>query len=449
MKIKSDSRKIKEGDIFVALKTVNNDGHNYVLDAIEKGAKTVIVEKGMYDVNTIVVPDTREFIQEYLKKEYSYLIDELTLIGITGTNGKTTTCYFLYQALNKLGLKCSYIGTLGFYIGGEKIRDLSNTTPDILDLYELFLESYENDCKFVVMEVSSQALDMKRVQGIKFDYAVFTNLTKDHLDFHQTMENYALAKQKLFTNLKPNGKAIVNVDSQYDDYFLLSENNNITYGFSDSYYQITDYEIGKDYTIFNVQNITYKTKTFGKYNIYNMLVVIIILKDLGFDDKTIQKIVSEIETPSGRMDIINFGNNKIIIDYAHTPDAVSNIINAVKEMNSDNIYTIIGCGGNRDKSKRSLMGKIATNLSTKVIFTSDNPRNEDPLSIINDMVVNLVNSNYEIEINRKDAIKKGIQMLEKNDILLVLGKGHETYQIIGNEKIHFDDKEEVLNIIRR
>ena len=190
-------------------------------------------------------------------------------------------------------------------------------------------------------------------------------------------------------------------------------------------------------------------KILGTYNIYNMLVVIIILKELGINKEKIKDMVRTLEAPMGRMDIVNYGNNKIIIDYAHTPDAVSNIINTVKEMNSNNIYTIIGCGGNRDKEKRPIMGEIATSLSTEVIFTSDNPRKEDPESIIKETVKNLVNNNYEIELDRQEAIKKGIQKLEKNDILLVLGKGHETYQIIGNDKIYFDDKEKVLNLIRR
>lgn len=452
MKIKSDSRKIKQGDIFVALKTMNGDGHKYVLDAIKNGAQMVIVEEGMYDVNTVIVPDTREFLKSYLKQEYGYLIDNLTIIGVTGTNGKTTTCYLLYQALNKLGLKCSYIGTIGFHMNGSKIRDLPNTTPDILDLYELFFESYENGCKYVVMEVSSQALDMKRVQGIKFDYAVFTNLTKDHLDYHQTMDNYALAKQQLFKYLKTNGKAIVNIDSQYNEYFLLSQNSNITYGCSDSDYQITDYQLTDDGSKFSVNNdeeMSYNIKLPGKYNIYNMLSVIIILKDLRIEQSKIKELVHSLEAPKGRMDIIHYGDNKIIIDYAHTPDAVANVINAVNEMHSNNIYTIIGCGGNRDKTKRPIMGEIATSLSTKVIFTSDNPRNEDPNAIIQDIVENLVNTNYEIEIDRAKAIKKGIQKLEKNDILLILGKGHETYQVIGNERFHFDDKEHVLDIIGR
>ncbi|NLL44608.1 MAG: UDP-N-acetylmuramoyl-L-alanyl-D-glutamate--2,6-diaminopimelate ligase [Mollicutes bacterium] len=452
MNIKDDSRKVKKGDIFIALKTINNDGHKYVEDAIKNGASQVIVEKGIYDVDTLVVPNTREYLIKYLKDNYYPEIEDLRLIGMTGTNGKTTTCFLTHKTLNKLGIKCGYIGTLGFYID-EKIRDLSNTTPDILELYELLIECKENGCKCVVMEVSSQALSMQRVEGLEFDYTIFSNFTKDHLDYHGTIENYALAKQLLFKKLKKDGKAIVNIDDKYNHYFLLKENNNISYGAKKSDYQILEYNMDGEKTTFKIKNKeqaeTYEMKLLGAYNVYNMLIIIIVLKDLGFSYKQINKMVSELDAPKGRMDTVFYGTNRIIVDYAHTPDAVKNVIMAAKEMKHNNIYTIVGCGGNRDKTKRPEMARIATELSTKAIFTSDNPRFEKPMDIINDMLQGLDNFNYEIEENREEAIKKGIQMLKENDILLILGKGHETYQIIGDKKIDFDDKEKVLNIIRR
>lgn len=451
MNIKVDSRKVKKGDTFIALKTLNNDGHKYVEDAIEKGAKKVVVEKGFYEVETLIVNDTKEYLINYLNENYYNEIKDLKLIGMTGTNGKTTTCFLLHKALNKLGVKCGYIGTIGFYID-DKIRDLNNTTPDILDMYEMLIECKEKECEYVIMEVSSHALDMRRVDGLKFDYAIFSNLTKDHLDYHKTMENYALAKQRIFLQLKEDGKAVVNADDAYKEYFILEQNNNITYGFTESDYQIIDYNINTLVSTFVVQNIektTYETKLLGKHNLYNLLVIIIILSEIGFDKEKISELISTMEAPTGRMDTIKYNTNSIIIDYAHTPDAVKNVISAVKEIATNNIYTIVGCGGNRDKTKRPEMAKIATDLSTKVIITSDNPRLENPDDIINDMIQGLDNSNYEIEENREEAIKKGIQMLSKNDILLVLGKGHETYQIIGEKKIDFDDKQKVLDIIRR
>lgn len=448
MNIKIDSRKVKEGDTFVALKTYH-DGHDYITDAIKKGAKKVIASKGLYDVETIIVPDTKEYLINHLKNNYYDQIKELKLIGITGTNGKTTTSYLLWQSLNKLGHKCAYIGTIGFYID-EKVRDLNNTTPEILDIYEMLIECKEKNCEFVVMEISSHALDQKRVDGLYFDYAVFTNLTEDHLDYHNSMGSYALAKQKLFNMLKPNGKGIINIDDKYYEYFI--KDKFLTYGFNDSSFQIIDYVI-KARNIFTVcinkENYSFESKLLGKYNIYNMLVNIAILYDLNIDIEVIKNIVSLLNAPVGRMDVIEYNSNKIIVDYAHTPNAVENIISATKEFNEGKIYTILGCGGNRDKTKRPIMAKIATTLSDYVIFTSDNPRFEEPNKIIEDMVNGLECNNYEIEVNRQKAIEKGIQKLTKNDILLLLGKGHETYQVIEDKKIHFDDKEKVLNYIRR
>lgn len=448
MNIKTDSRKIKDGDIFVALNTFN-DGHKYVEDAIKKGAKKVIVNGGNYDVETIIVPDTKEYLINHLKNNYYSQIKDLKLIGITGTNGKTTTAYLLWQALNKLGHKCAYIGTIGFYID-DKVKDLPNTTPEIIDVYEMLIECTQKNCEYVVMEVSSHALDQRRLEGLLFDYAIFTNLTGDHLDYHKSMGNYALAKQKLFNMLKDDRKGIINIDDKYHEYFL--KENYLTYGFNDSNFKIIDYNIKlKNKFTLNIagKNYDFESNLLGKYNIYNITCVIAVLYDLNIDIEVIKFLVSTLKPPKGRMEIVNYDTNKIIIDYAHTPDAVENIINATKEYATGKIYTIIGCGGNRDKMKRPIMASIATNNSNYVIFTSDNPRDEEPEDIIKDMIYNLENNNYEIEINREKAINKGIQKLDKNDILLLLGKGHEEYQIIKGEKTYFSDLEKVVDFIRR
>ena len=450
MNIKTDSRKVKKGDTFVALKTLNNDGHEYVEEAILNGAETVVVEHGLYSVNTLVVNDTKTYLIHILKERYYDQIKHLKLIGMTGTNGKTTTCYLIYEALCKLNKKVAYIGTIGFYANGDKIKELNNTTPEINEMYEMLLYCTENNIEYVVMEVSSHALSMRRVEGLEFDYAIFSNLTKDHLDYHLDMKSYALAKQKLFSMLKENGKAIVNIDDDYKNYFLLKENNNITYGFLESDYQIIDYNIhtsGSNFKIKVKQEIELESPLLGKHNVYNILVMTIVLLNEGFMVEQVKSLMLELKAPTGRMDTIIYDTNRIIIDYAHTPDAVKNVINAVKELNPNHIYTIIGCGGNRDKTKRPEMAKIATDLSDYAIFTSDNPRLEDPNDIIDDMIKNLQNTNYETIVNRKNAIIKGIQKLENNDILLVLGKGHETYQIIGKEKLEFDDKQIILEII--
>lgn len=452
MNIKVDSRKVKEGDIFVAIKGINHDGNDYIEEAIKNGATTVVVEKGLYSVDTLIVKDTKEYLIKYLKENYYDKIKNLKLIGITGTNGKTTSCYLLYQSLNKLNKKCAYIGTIGFYIE-DSVTKLNNTTPDILDIYEMLLECARKNCEYVVMEVSSHALSLKRVEGLLFDYVVFTNLTKDHLDYHKNMEYYALAKKNLFIKLKENGKAIINIDDKYHDYFLLDSNSNITYGINSSNYQIKDYQVNESGSVFNVfynnKNNQFKTNLIGKYNIYNTLISIIILNEIGYYYDDIYKIISELSAPKGRMEVVKYNDNLIIIDYAHTPDAVLKIIKTVKQLSKNKIYTIIGCGGNRDKTKRPEMAKIATELSDFVVFTSDNPRDENPNDIIDDMIRNLEYNNYEIIINRKEAIEKSIQMLTKSDILLVLGKGHEDYQIINGKKIDFDDKKVVLEIIGR
>lgn len=325
MNIKTDSRKVKKGDTFVALKTLNNDGHEYVEEAILNGAETVVVEHGLYSVNTLVVNDTKTYLIHILKERYYDQIKHLKLIGMTGTNGKTTTCYLIYEALCKLNKKVAYIGTIGFYANGDKIKELNNTTPEINEMYEMLLYCTENNIEYVVMEVSSHALSMRRVEGLEFDYAIFSNLTKDHLDYHLDMKSYALAKQKLFSMLKENGKAIVNVDDDYKNYFLLKENNNITYGFLESDYQIIDYNIhtsGSNFKIKVKQEIELESPLLGKHNVYNILVMTIVLLNEGFMIEQVKSLMLELKAPTGRMDTIIYNTNRIIIDYAHTPDAV-------------------------------------------------------------------------------------------------------------------------------
>lgn len=444
--IKTDSRKVVYGDTFIAIRGINDDGHNYIDDAIKKGATCVVVEEGEYRVRTIKVKNTREYLIDYIEKNYKPLIKDLKLIGVTGTNGKTTTCFLIHEALNKLNIKCGYIGTIGFYIE-KKIKTLNNTTPDILDVYEMLIKCKKTGCKYVAMEVSSHALSLGRVENIDFDYIAFTNLTQDHLDFHLTMDEYAKAKQQLFYQLKSDGYAIVNNDDSYKDYYLLEHNKNITYGIESSDYQILYYLSDIDKTKFKINDEEYETSLIGKHNVYNSLIVIVVLKTLNIEYEKIFNVIKELSAPVGRMDKIKKDDNVIIVDYAHTPDAVEKIINSVSELNHNRVITIIGCGGNRDKTKRPIMGDIATKLSDYVIFTSDNPRGENPRLIIEDIVQNLDTFNYEIEENREIAIEKGIQKLTNNDILLVLGKGHEDYQIINNEKIHFDDKEIIIKYL--
>jgi len=452
MNIKYNSKEIKKGDIFIALKT-NNDGHQYVVDAIKNGASKVIVEYGNYNVETITVKNTKEYLVNYLYENYYNEIKDLKLIGITGTNGKTTTCMLIHNLLNKLGIKCGYIGTNGFYID-KFIKKLPNTTPEIIDIYELLIECKNNGCKYVCLETSSHGLDQNRLANLKFDFGVFTNLTHEHLGYHKTMENYSLAKQKLFNMLRNDKYAIINSDDKYYNDFIKENNNNILYGFNNNDYKIIEYNtsIKESTFVINYQNTnyTFKTKLLGKHNIYNSLVSIIILNKIGFTFEEINNALLNINSPIGRMETINYKNNNIIVDYAHTPDGIENVLKTAKELNPNKIITVIGCGGGTgsDREKRKDMGNLVLSLSNLTIFTNDNPRDEDPNQIINDLLKEKINDNYIIELDRKKAIEKGISLLKENDILMILGKGHEDYQIIGNNKIYFNDKETVLNILK-
>lgn len=447
--IKSDSRKIKKGDIFIALKGISSDGDEYIENAIENGASKIIVyNDNKYSVETIKVDDTRKYLNDYLKDNYNKYLNEMNIIGITGTNGKTTSAYLIYQALNKLGKKCAYIGTIGYYLD-KKVCSLPNTSPDVCDIYEMIINAYDNGYKNVIMEVSSQGLAMNRLEIIPFDYAIFTNLTQDHLDYHKTMENYALAKQKLFKNLKDNGISIINSDDEYKNYFKIG--NVIDYGFGAQNYKIKDYNLGyKTNFILNINNIDYKVNSnlIGKYNIYNIVCTIALLKEMNIDINEILEVVSTLNSPPGRMDIVNYNSNLIIIDYAHTPGAMENIYDTVKEICSSDIYTVFGCTGDRDRTKRPKMMELATNNSKKIIVTSDDLHTEEFNHILEDMLENNKNSNYEVIPDRGKAIKRGMQLLKERDILLVLGKGHEEFIIVKDKKIPFNDKKIVQELIK-
>lgn len=388
MNVKIDSRKIEKGDTFVALRGIDHDGHAYIRQAIENGAAKIICEEGSYEVETCIVEDTRAYLVNYLKDTYYDKISKLKLIGITGTNGKTTSAFLLHQMLNKLGRKCGYIGTIGFYVG-EKIRSLANTTPDIYDLYAILLQCLSLGCEYVVMEVSSQGLANHRVETLQFDYAVFTNLTQDHLDFHKTMERYALAKQELFRMLKPSGKAIINYDDSYKHYFLLEENENVTFGFTGGDFNVALGAADKEHTEFSVQcpafTQNFSTNLIGTYNIYNLMASVVILTLEQFDSATIAQAAAALTLPKGRTECIHTGNNLIMVDYAHTPDAMSKVLTAARALTSGSIYVVFGCTGERDRDKRAKMSAIACKHADYVIMTHDDPHYEDQAQIYHDM----------------------------------------------------------------
>ena len=441
IKIKTDSRKVVAGDTFVAIKGLTVDGHDFIEKAIENGAVKIVCEHGSYAVETLVVPNTKEWLQQYLLDNYKEEVNKIKLIGMTGTNGKTTTCFLTYQMLLSLGKKAAYMGTIGFYMPGVK-RELNNTTPEILDVYSMITEAIEAGCEYFVMEVSSHSLVQKRIEGLEFSIEAFSNLTEDHLDFHKTMENYLHAKMLILDQLK--GTIIVNSDDAYAKYFETKSYKTLGYNGKD--YQILNYEETPKGTLITFKaDKEYKVETNlkCKYNVYNYLTALGILNTLGFRIEDIINITKDINAPRGRCEQIRVRNSYAVIDYAHTPDAVEKIITSFLENKKGRIITIVGCGGDRDPLKRPIMGEIASRLSDYVIFTSDNPRTEDPNKILEDILKGVTKDNYEVEIDRPTAIKKGLDMLKDNDILLILGKGHEDYQIIGHTKHHLDDLEEV------
>ena len=326
--LKSNSKMIKKGDTFIALKGERNDGHNYIDEAIKNGASRIIIEKGNYNIETIKAKSTIDYLNSYLRA----LMPNIKVIGITGTNGKTTTAYLIYQALNMLNIKCAYIGTIGFYLD-KKIKDLNNTTPGNIELYEYIKEAYDKDYKYVVMEVSSHALKQKRCNFIDFSYAIFTNLTEDHLDYHKDMNDYMEAKKILFKDLCK-GINIINNDSNYAINYKI--NNYITYGFTKSDYNIKEFD-----KYLTVNNVKYSTKLIGKYNVYNMSCMIIVLILLNIDTKSIQKITKKILPPPGRLESLKYKTNLIFIDYAHTPDAVLKTIEIVSKIKHNQLINLI------------------------------------------------------------------------------------------------------------
>lgn len=435
--LKINSKNVKEGDTFLAL---GEKGHQYIEDALNNGASKIICEYGKYN-NMLKVKDTRKYLIKYLKDNYYDKIKDIKLIGITGTSGKTTTSFLVYQMLNALDEKTAYIGTNGFYID-KFIKTLNNTTPDIYDLYELLLECSLNNVKTVVMEVSSHALSMNRVKTLKFDIACFTNITSEHMDYHKNMKRYFKAKRKLFKMLRNDKIAIIN-EGKYGNKLLKLNNYNILVKEDD----IKDIEFFINKTKFKYKNYKFNINLVGYYNVLNYIDALNIVLNSGYKIEKIKRI--KVFPPKGRMEMIKYKTNVIFIDYAHKPDAVEKVLLLSQKIKEGKIYTILGCGGDRDKTKRPVMGNISVIYSDYVIFTSDNPRGEDPYQILADITEDLIPDNYEIIVNRKEAIQKGIELLKDKDILLILGKGHEEYQIIGTNKTHFSDIECVKNCIAK
>ncbi len=443
----TNSKAVEPGSTFVAIKGHTVDGHDFINDAIKKGATNIIASHEVAcNVPIKVVENPSKYLKEQLISNYSEPLKKLKLIGVTGTNGKTTSCYLTYQLLKELGVKVAYIGTIGFFYEDMKI-ELPNTTPEILTIYKLLTLALEKGCTTVVMEVSSHAITLDRIAGLEFTIGGFTNLTEDHLDYHKTMENYLLAKLDFLKYMSPNATFIVNHDDPSSKRFINLFQNSKTIGIHKEDYQIANFEISPASTniTLNYQEKQYNIKTnlTSKFNVYNYMTALAICHEYGFSLNEIMEATANIYPPKGRCETYLVKDGFAVVDYAHTPDAVEKVIESYRELANNRIITLVGCGGDRDPMKRPIMGKIASNNSDFVIFTSDNPRTEDPKKIMDDIINGVEKENYEIILDRKEAIKKALDRIEKDDIVLILGKGHEDYQIIGHEKIHLDDSEEI------
>ena len=446
-----DSRKVKEGYLFVAIKGFETDGHKYIESALKNGAVAVLGEEDIKGNFVYVkVKDSRRALAICAAQFYDHPERKLKIIGITGTNGKTTTSYLIRQILMLKGLRCDLIGTNQTIIGDEVIES-SRTTPESLELFELFEKMADCGGEYVVMEVSSHSLELDRVYGVEFETSVLTNITQDHLDFHKTMDNYAKAKAKLFSVSK---SCAINLDSDYAD--LCTENakeNAITYSIKkDATVRAENIVMSERGVIFDIIKNGEKSQMRlgipGEFSVYNALSAICACINIGMETEDIQKGLVLAKSVKGRIEVVHTNTPyTIIIDYAHTPDGLQNIISAVRVFAKGRIITVFGCGGNRDKDKRPKMGAIAEELSDIAVVTSDNPRCENPDDIIKDILGGMKKDNHAVVPSRRDAIKHAMQIAQQGDIIILAGKGHETYQEIDHIKHDFDERIVVKEIL--
>jgi len=453
--ISYDSRKATKQSMFIAIEGQDYDGHDYIPQAIKNGAVAVVKEKGynkIFEAIDIEVENTREILPEIAKNFYSDPSSKIDTVGVTGTNGKTTTAFLINKILNDCDYNSGSIGTLGF-VSSNAVFSTGFTTPESLELNNFIDQLVKDGMENVVIEVSSHSLALSRMNHIKIDTAIFTNLSEEHLDFHKTMENYFLEKLKLFTSLTKDSFSIINIDDSYSDRIIRATRSNVlTYGLSkkaDIYLVSSKIGYGGMNLTLSINDKEYKvcTKITGRHNIYNIMAAISACKIKNISINRIISAIENIDFIPGRMEFVGDEKNKIFIDYAHTPDAYENILKLINEIKEpkDKIITLFGCGGDRDKDKRPLMAKITEKYSDQIIVTSDNPRNEGLSYILEDILSGFKQKKHEVIQNREDAIKKSINILNEDSVLLILGKGREEYQIINNEKIFHSD----LEIIKR
>ena len=452
-----DSRQIESGHLFVAVKGTQTDGHAYINKAIEKGASAIVCEmlpeELMKDVTYIKVMDTEDSVGKLATAFYGNPTDKLELIGVTGTNGKTTIATLLYNMFRQFGYKVGLISTVCNYIDDEAIPT-EHTTPDPITLNKLLGRMADEGCKYAFMEVSSHSVAQKRIGGLKFAGGIFTNLTRDHLDYHQTVDNYLKAKKAFFDNLPKSAFALTNLDDKNGMVMVQNTKAKVcTYSLrSISNFKGKVLEDGFEGMLMDINNVEVNVQFIGRFNASNLLAVYGTACLLGKKPEDVLLVLSMLRPVSGRFDALRSPKGySAIVDYAHTPDALTNVLTTIQEVlnGRGRVITVVGAGGNRDKGKRPIMAQEAVKLSDKVIITSDNPRFEEPQDIINDMLAGLEKDqqrNVISIIDRKEAIKTACMLAQPGDAILVAGKGHENYQDIKGVKHHFDDKEVIKEI---
>ncbi len=466
--ITADSRAVKLNSLFIALDGATVDGHNYIDKAVAAGAVAVIVSKPVTvpdDVCVITVSDTRQAMMVCVPYFFDYPANRMRMVGVTGTNGKTTTTHMIRHILKAQGHKVGVIGTVHIMIG-DTSYPIHNTTPDVVDLQHILYQMVQENVEYCVMEVSSHALALGRVSGVEFDTAVFTNLTQDHLDFHKTFENYLAAKCKLFEQVsasdqvKDNKGAVINIDDSYGHRVMEKTTApTITYStLGKGTLNASDVHMStknSQYTVnYKGESYPVSMNTTGLFNVYNTLAAIGACLQEGISMEAIDTALKTFSSVPGRFELIEEGQDfAVVVDYAHTPDGLQNILETAKAIKENRIIIVFGCGGDRDATKRPIMGRIAAEYGDKIYVTSDNPRTEDPVQIVKDVEVGVKEAlrdgtSYEVIVDRREAINHAIHDAKAGDIVIIAGKGHENYQILKNETIHFDDREEARKALK-
>jgi UDP-N-acetylmuramoyl-L-alanyl-D-glutamate--2,6-diaminopimelate ligase len=467
--IACDSKTVKDAYLFVAIKGSRFNGADFINEAIDRGAQAIVLEYGIEKtvilrrgVTFIYVSDARCAFSSIARTFYGDISNEMRLIGVTGTNGKTTVSYLVEGLFNITAEASGIIGTINYRFGNRLIPAL-NTTPSVLDLYSLLNSMKKEGIKNCILEVSSHSLEQKRVDTLSFDIAIFTNLTDEHLDYHKNIENYLASKKRLFTKIKQGGYAVINKDDPYSETIIETVNsekkaNIITYGIrhkEDVYardiecslkglrFKLCATRIGKE-------PIEVESSLIGMHNVYNILASISCGIAMGMDRGDMASAIRRVSNPPGRLERIDCGQDFLVfVDYAHTENGLENVLKAIRNLEPKRLLTVFGCGGDRDKSKRSIMGTISSELSDKIFITSDNPRSEDPIDIIREIAkgVSEERNNHVIEADRFKAIEGALKEARTGDVVLVAGKGHETYQVFKNVTLPFDDREVVRKIL--